>query len=97
MPRKYYSTVGGVTELDLIRARKDGNLAEEDLKKLGPYFDEMRRVIHDKWEECSLTDDETMKILKYQLRSLTELQRLMSLKVTRGKQAAKKLEDEKHA
>lgn len=90
--RRYYSDAGGVTELDLIRIRKEGEVSQELLNKLAPYFEKMRQVIHEKWELASLTDDETLKVLKYQLKSLTELQRLMILEVSRGKQAAKKLE-----
>lgn len=94
--RRYYSDVGGITELDLIRIRKEGDVSQELLNKLAPYFEKMRQAIHEKWEIASLTDDETLKILKYQLKSLTELQRLMTLEVSRGKQAAKKLEETKH-
>lgn len=90
--RRYYSDAGGVNELDLIRIKKEGQVADELLQKLNPYFEKMKQVIHDKWETASLTDDETLKILKYQLKSLTELQRLMALEVTHGKQAANKLE-----
>lgn len=94
--RRYYSNDGGITELDLIRIRKEGNVAEEHLKNLHPYFERIKQSIHIKWEESSPSDSETQKILRYQLDSINALQRLLTLDVTRGKQAAKKLEDTKH-
>jgi hypothetical protein len=93
--RRHYSDVGGLTEFDLMRIRKEGNIADEHLKNLTPYFEKIRASLHAKWEEAKPTDEETHKILRYQLESLLSLQRLMSLDVSRGKQAAKKLEGKK--
>jgi len=91
--RRHYADVGGITEFELMQIRREGNVSEEHLKSLSGYFEKIRKVIHEKWEIISISDDETSKILKHQLTALNELERLMSLDVSRGKQASKKLED----
>lgn len=83
---------GGLTENDLINLKQKGEITQRQIDHLDPFFEELKKVIHEKWEALLLSDGEGSKLLKFQLIAVKELQRLMKSTVTHGKQAAKKLE-----
>jgi hypothetical protein len=71
-----------------------GQLTEEQLEIINPYFDEFKQALHDLWEKCPLDDGARAKTLHFHLRTVNELQRLMKVRVSKGKQALNKLGDQ---
>jgi len=91
--RKRGNPATALSGLDLADIKRAGELTEAQLTSLTPYFEELKRVIHEKWETCSLSDGQTAKTLHFQLRAVNSLQKLMYSKTVKGKQATKKLEE----
>ena len=80
--------------LDYLEIRKAGEITEAQLNNLAPFFNELRQVIHDKWEhKCSLSDGVMAKMLHFQLTAVNNLQEAMKRSIVHGKQATKKLEE----
>lgn len=92
--RRDSAPVDGVDYLEIKRA---GELTDAQLKALEPFFNELAAIIHQKWENCLLSDGATAKMLHFQLRAVNELQRVMKRSVTQGKKATHKLEETNRA
>ena len=91
--RRVIASLGGLTERDLYVAIEKGQIAKEYLDNLTPFFNELIKIIHDKWESLPLDDGANAKALKFQLRAVRELQRLIKLQIHDGKNAAAKKGD----
>jgi len=76
--------------LDIREAVRKAQITEELLNQLNPFFDELERNIHSKWESIDLEDGASSKLLKFQLITVQSLRKLMIKKVNEGKIAAKK-------
>lgn len=76
----------------LAEAINAGQISEKQLEILSPLFDHLRNVIHENWERLTLKDEETARILKYQLHAVNELQRSLTSKIDQAKIALNKLE-----
>ena len=81
-------------ELDLIAVRQKAGVAQEQLNALNPYFDELKAAIHQAWEKLSPDQEDEAKVFKHQLYAVNKLIQIMELKVTKGKQATKRLEEQ---
>lgn len=81
-----------LTDHELMQLRREGQLTQETLDKLKPFFQTLKDFIHEKWEKLPLEDGQGAKLLKFQLKSVNELERLILKEIGHGKQAAKKLE-----
>jgi len=90
--RRDITSTGGLTENELIQVKEKAHVTENLLEKLNPFFDELEKLLHDKWEELPLDDGQSAKIIKFQLYATKKLRQIMKVKITHGKQAAKKLE-----
>ena len=80
-------------ELDLLAIRQKAGVAQEQLNALNPYFDELKAAIHLAWEKLSPDQVEEAQVFKHQLYAVNKLIQIMELKVTKGKQANKRLEE----
>lgn len=63
---------------DLI---EKGAIAKSQLEIVEPLLDKLKQVIHDKWERNPITDNETDRVLKYQLHAVNELRRALQIDI----------------
>ena len=83
---------GGLNDRDLGEIRSKAGVSQDLIASLGPYFDELIKKIHSKWEGLSVNDGAHAKLLKFQLLTVVNLKQLMVDKVNAGKILAKKTE-----
>lgn len=81
-----------MNEVELRRIIRDADVSQELLNKLGPFFALLRENIHKKWEELHLDDGPNAKLLKFQLRTVIQLEEAMAKKTKEGRLAKDRLE-----
>lgn len=86
------SDARGLTQNDIAEAITKGQIAQENLRILGPYFSALREKIFYTWRMADAKDVDTLRWVKYELLAIDHLEELMTHDVTRGKVTAEKLE-----
>ena len=82
-----------LSEHELRQIAHKGDVSQELLNKLAPYFAELKSNIHQKWEAISLEDGQSAKLLKFQLKTVVALEEAIVRDVNKGKQSRHKIKE----